>query len=134
MNATTENLDRLAIEVEGKIADLDARLSMPLGPTHARVDARDQFVLVKGLGHVVIGAETETFTLVLDAGETGKNQDRCLDLGHPQGSEHLEARHVWKVQVQENNVVIVQLAEVDTLFAQIRRVDVEPLGSEHQLD
>src|SRR5580704_18062855 len=134
MNAAAESFDRLAIEVEYKIAELDDRLGVALGPAHDRVDACDQFVLVERLGHVVVGPKTETFTLILDTGETGKNQDRCLDPGYPQRSEHLEARYVWKVQIQQDKVVIVQLAEVDTLLTQIRRVDIEALGSEHQLD
>ena len=32
------------------------------------------------------------------------------------------------------NVVVVELAEVDALFAKVGRVDVEALGLKHQLD
>jgi hypothetical protein len=39
-------------------------------------DARDQFVLVEGFGHVVVGADAETLDLVLDAGEAGEDQRR----------------------------------------------------------
>jgi hypothetical protein len=53
--------------------------------------ARHQLVLVERLGHVVVRAETEALDLVIDTGEPREDQDRCLDLGHPQGSEHLEA-------------------------------------------
>jgi hypothetical protein len=39
-----------------------------------------------------------------------------------------------KVQVEKDDVVIVELAEVDALFAEIRRVNIEILGLEHQFD
>jgi len=42
--------------------------------------------------------------------------------------------HVGQVQVEQDDVVIIQLAEVQTLFAQIGRIDVEAFGGEHQLD
>jgi hypothetical protein len=38
-----------------------------LGAAHDGVDARDQLVLVEGLGEVVVGAEAQTLHLVLDA-------------------------------------------------------------------
>src|SRR5580692_2700382 len=63
MNAAAESFDRLAIEVEYKIAELDDRLGVALGPAHDRVDACDQFVLVERLGHVVVGPKTETLHL-----------------------------------------------------------------------
>src|SRR4029079_12716067 len=72
--------------------------------------------------------------LVLDAGEAGQDQDRSLDLGDPQRPQNFEAGHVRKVQVEQDDVVVVELSEVDTLFAEIRRVDVEALGLEHQLN
>ena len=48
--------------------------------------------------------------------------------------EHLEAAHVGQVQIEQDDVVVVELSEVDALFAQVRRVDVEALGLEHQID
>jgi len=42
--------------------------------------------------------------------------------------------HVRKVQVEADDVVIVELAEVQALFAQIGRIDVEALVGEHELD
>ena len=49
-------------------------------------------------------------------------------------AQNLVARHVGEVQVEQDDVVVVELAEVDALLAEIRRVDVEVLGFEHQLD
>ena len=48
--------------------------------------------------------------------------------------QHFEAAHVGQLQVEHDDVVIVELAEVDALLAQIRRVDVEAFAAQHQLD
>jgi hypothetical protein len=42
--------------------------------------------------------------------------------------------HVRQVQVEQDDVVIIQLAQIEALFAQIGRIDVEAFGREHQLD
>jgi hypothetical protein len=98
------------------------------------MDACHQLVLVERLGHVVVGAEAETANLVLDAGHAGEDQDRCLDLGKPQGPQDLVSGHVRKIEVEQNDVVVVKFAEIDALFAQIRGVHVEAFRLQHQLD
>jgi hypothetical protein len=40
-----------------------------------------------------------------------------LTLAEAQLLQHLVARHVGQVQVQEDDVVVVELAEIDALFA-----------------
>jgi hypothetical protein len=89
---------------------------------------------VERLGHVVVGAKAKSFDLVLDAGQAGEDQDRRLHLGDAQAAQDLEARHVGQVQVQQDDVVVVELAEVDAFLTEIGGVDVEALGFEHQLD
>ena len=128
------DFDSLGVEIDHQIAGIDDRLSMALRAADNRVNARDQLVLVEGLGHVVVGAEAKTFDLVLDAGQAGQDQDRSLDLRDTQRAQHLETRHVRKVQVEQDDVVVVELAEIDALFSEVRRIDVETLGFEHQLD
>ena len=128
------DLDRLGVEVDDQVAGGDDRLGVALRAAHDGVDAGDQLVLVERLGHVVVGAEAETLHLVLDAGHAGEDQDRRLHLGDAQRAQDLVARHVGQVQVEKDDVVVVELAEVDALFAEIRRVDVEVLGLQHQLD
>ena len=56
------------------------------------------------------------------------------DLGGAQLLEHVIAVHVGQVQVEQDDVVIIELAEIEALFAQIGRVDVEAFGAEHELD
>ena len=107
---------------------------MALGAAHDGVDARHQLVLVERLGHVVVGAEAEASDLVLDAGKAGEDQNRRLHLRHAQAAKNFEARHVRKIEIEEDDVVVVDFAEIDAFFAEIGRVDVEALGFEHQLD
>jgi hypothetical protein len=125
VHALAADFDGLGVEVDLQIAGRDDRLSMAFRPAHDRMDAGDQLVLVERLGHVVVGAEAETANLVLDPGHAGKDQDRRLDLGTAQRLAAPRNRHVGQVQVQEDDVVIIQLAEIDAFFAQIRGVDVE---------
>ena len=98
------------------------------------MDARHQFVLVEGLGHVVVGADAETLDLVLDAGEAGEDQNRCFDLRHPKLLEHVVTGHVGQVEIEQDNIVIVKFSEIDAFFSEVRRIDVETLGFEHQFD
>jgi len=42
--------------------------------------------------------------------------------------------HVGQVEVETDDVVIVELAEIEALFAKIGGVDIEAFGTEHQLD
>src|ERR1035437_7893254 len=134
MHTRAIDLDRLGVEVDDEIAGLDDGLGVALGAAHDGVDACHQLVLVEWLGHVVIGAEAETFDLVLDAGEAGEDQNRRLHLGDAQAPQHFEARHIRQVQIEQDDVVIVQLAEIDPLFTEVGGVEVEALGFEHQLD
>jgi hypothetical protein len=83
VHALAADFDRLGVEVDDEIAGLDDRLGVTLGTAHDRMDAGDQFVLVEGLGHVVIGTDAEALDLILDAGEAGEDQNGGLDLRNP---------------------------------------------------
>jgi len=52
--------------VKGIFEARDDRLGMALGTTHDGVNASDEFILVEGLRHIVVCAETETANLVFD--------------------------------------------------------------------
>src|SRR6516225_328407 len=134
MHACAVHFHRLGIEIDYQVAGLDHRLRVAFGAAHDGVDARHQLVLVERLGHVVVGAEAEASDLVLDAGKSGEDQNGRLHLGDAQRAQHLEAGHVREVQVEQDDVVVVEFAEIDALFAQIGGVDVEALGFEHQLN
>ena len=91
-------------------------------------------VLGYRLDLVVVGADAEALDLVLDAGEAGEDQNGGLDLRHPKLLEHVVAGHVGQVEVEKDNVVVVKLAEIDAFLSEIRRIDVEALGFQHQFD
>ncbi len=98
---------------------------MTLGAAHDGVDARDQLVLVERLGHVVVGAEAEAANLILDAGKA-REVRIGLNLAHAQGFQDLVAAHIRQIQVEKDDVVVVNLAEIDTFFAERDRlVDVK---------
>src|SRR6059058_4650046 len=105
---------------------------MTLGATHDGVDTRDQLVFMERLGHVVVGPETETFDLVLYARETRKDEDGGLYSRYAQLAQHIETRHIRQVQVEQDDVVVVDLAEIDAFLAEIGRVEAEGFRLEHQ--
>ena len=57
-----------------------------------------------------------------------------MHLADPQRLEHLVPAHVGEVQVEQNNVVVVDLAEVDALFTEVGLIDVKAFRLQHQLD
>jgi hypothetical protein len=93
---------------------------MALEAPHDPVDARDQFVLVERLSHVVVGAKAEPPDLVLD-GKTRQYQDGRFHFRDPQAAQHLKAGHVRKVEIEKDYVVVVDLAEIDPFRAVLNR-------------
>ena len=89
---------------------------------------------MEGLGHIVVGAETETADLVLDAGEAGEDQNGSLHLGDTQRAEHFVAAHVGEIKVKQDDIVVVELAQIDTFLAEVGGVHVETFRFEHQFD
>ena len=51
-----------------------------------------------------------------------------------QRAQHVHAAHVRQVEVQQDEVVVVDLAEIDAFLTQVRGVDVEALGPQRQVD
>src|SRR5579862_8785755 len=98
------------------------------------VDAGDQFVLVERLGHVVVGAAGEGLDLGVDLRGARQDHDRGVDLADTQAAQHLDAAHVGQIQVEQDEIVIVDLAQIDAFLTQVRRVDVEAFGLQHQFD
>ncbi len=134
MHPLAVNVDSLGVEIDLQAPGLDHGLGMTLRPPHDGVDAGDELVLMEGLGHIVVGAEAEPPHLVLDAGKAGQDEDRGLHLAHPQGLEHLVTAHVGEVQIEQNNVVVVDFAEVDALFTEVGLINVKAFRLQHQLD
>ncbi len=134
MDASTIDFDGLRIEVHGQLAGADDRLAVALRATHHGVDAGDQLFAVERLGHVIVGAETEAADLAVHLGNAREDQDRRLHLGDAQFLEHVVTVHVREVEVEQDDIVIIQLAQIEALFAKIGRIDIEAFGGQHELD
>ena len=134
VDAAAVDLDRLGVEIDRELAGLDHRLRMALRAADDGVDARDQLVAVERLGDIIVGAEAQGADLRVHLADARKDQHRGADLGGAQFLEHVIAVHVGQIEIEADDVVIVELAEVQALFAKIRRVDVEAFGGKHQLD
>ena len=134
VNAGAIDFDGLGVEVDGQLAGTDDRLAVSLGATHHGVNAGDQFFAVEGLGHVIVGTEAERADLAVHFGNARKDQDRRLHLGDAEFLEHVVTVHVGQVQIEQDDVVIIQLAEIQAFFAEVGRVDIEAFGREHELD
>jgi len=134
VHARAVDLNRLGIEIDGELAGLNHGLRMTLRATHDRMNAGDQFVLVERLGHVIVGAKPKATNLILDPDHAGENEDRGRNLGNAQRFQDIEAAHIRQVQIQQDNVVVIELAEVYPLLAKVRRVNVEAFRLQHELD
>ncbi len=134
VHAGTIDLDRLGVEIDRELAGLDHRLRMALRTADDRVDAGDQFLAMERLGDIIVGAEAQCANLGVHLGNARQDQHRRLHPARAQFLEHVIAGHVRQVEVQCDQVVIVELAEVQALFAEIGGVDVDAFGRQHELD
>ena len=98
------------------------------------MDAGDEFVLVEGFGEIVVRSEAQALDLVLDPRKSRENENRRLDLGDAKRPQHLIARHVREIQIEQDNVVVVEFAEIYAFLAEIGRIDIEVLGLKHELN
>ena len=126
--------DGFGVEIHFDLAGLDHRLGVSLGATDDGMDTRDQLLPVKGLGHVVVGAEAKGFQLIFHVIVAGKKHDRRLDFGYPQLPQDLVTVYVGKVDVEQYQVVVVDLCQIDAFFAHIGRVYIEICDPQHHLD
>ena len=107
MHARARHLDGFPIEIDDEIAGRDDRLGVAFRAPYDGLNARDKFG-----GTAWSSTKSQALDLVFDCGEPRKNEDRGLDLGDAQGAQDLIARHIWEVQIQQNDIVVVKLAEI----------------------
>ena len=113
--------------------DCKAALNETKGDMEAAID----WLRKKGLSKAAKKAgrtAAEGLDLGLDLGRARQDHDRGVDLADAQLTQNLKAVHIGQVQIQHDHVVVIDLAEIDALFSEVRRVDVEPLGLEHEFD
>ena len=114
--------DGLGIEVDFDVAGADDGVGMPLGTTDNSLNPGQQFGPVKRLGQVIVGAVTQPFDFFVRFGQAGQNQHRRFDFGRTQAFEHFVSVHVGQHQVENDDVIVIKLADFQSVFAQIRRI------------
>ena len=72
--------------------------------------------------------------LGIKLGHAGQDQHRGLDAGGAQAAQHVVAMHIGQQQVKQDDVVIVELADLEPVFAKVGDVYHEALGLQHQID
>ena len=134
MHRLAVDLDGLGIEIDLDLAGLDDRLGMAPRAPHDGMDAGHQFLGVERLGQIVVRPGPEGLDLFVHVNMARKDQGWRSDLGLPQLTQHVVAGYVWQIEVEDDQVVIVQLAKFNTLFALICCVDVEVRLAQHRLN
>ncbi len=107
---------------------------MALRAAHDRLEAGDQFAAVERLGQEVVGAETEALDLVIKLDEARQDQDRGAHARGAQPAQHLVPVHIREEQIEDDDVVIVELADLEPVLAQIGGVADKAFALQHQLD
>src|ERR1700752_2791820 len=134
MHSYASDFDRFLIKVDDEITGDDDGLGMALRAADDRLNAGNKLILVERLGQIIIGPKSQSLDLVLDRAQSRKDKDRGLDLGNPQGAQHLIARDVRKVQIEQYDVVVVELADFRAILPEVRRIDVKIFGFQHQFN
>ena len=125
LSTSTSRVSRLTVSLPVRITDF----GMALGAADDRLDAGDQLAPVEGLGQEVVGAEAQALDLVVELGEAGEDQDRRVDARGAQPAQHLIAVDVRQHQVEDDDVVVVELADLQPVLAEIGGIADEALGA-----
>src|SRR3954470_7057860 len=96
--------------------------------------AGDEFVLVERLSQVVVGPETKPLYLVGDISQARQDQNGRLDTCAAQAAQHVVARHIWEVQVEEDDAELLSVSGPEPCVAVFNCCNIERLGPEHQFD
>ncbi len=98
------------------------------------MDARHQLAAVERLGQEIVGAEAQALELVIELGQAGEDQDRRVHPRRAQPPQHLVPVDVRQHQIEEDDVVIVELADLQPVLTEIGRVADKIFLSQHHLD
>ena len=128
------DFDGAGVQIDFHLARADHRLRVASRTPDDRMEPCDQLAFVESFCQVVVGAEHQALDLVVRFRHAGQDQNGRLDLGHAESLKNLVAMHVRQVEVENDDVVVVKLSEIDTLFAKIGRVDVKAFHREHHVD
>src|SRR6516165_5680904 len=117
-------LDRIAVDGDAAAARIEPHcsahelaLSMPGRAAQQRADARQYLLQVKGLGHVVVGADVETPDLVAPAVARGEDQHRHGAAAAAPRLEYRDAVHLGQPDIEDDGVIRLAFAEIVALLA-----------------
>ena len=82
-----------------------------------RAHARQHFLEMEGLGHVIVGAGVEALHLVAPAVARGQHEHRHGAPIAPPGFQHRDAIHLWQADVEDDGVVGLELAQIMAFLA-----------------
>ena len=134
MQRLAVDFDRARVEIDRQLAGADDAVGMALAAADDGLDAGDQLAAVERLGQIIVGAEAEALDLVIELGEAGENQNRGRDARGAQAAQHFVAVDIRQHQIEDDDVVIVDLADFEAVFAEIGGIDDEAFGLQHQFD
>jgi hypothetical protein len=127
------DLNSAAVQVDGQLARLDDGIRVASRAPDNGLDAGDQLAPVERLGEIVVRADAEPFDLVVQSIQSGQDEDGGLDAGGAQSAQHFVAIHVGQHQIQDDDVVVVKLADFEPILAHVRDVTDKALRPEHHL-
>ena len=93
-----------------------------------------QTYLDAGVNYVIIGTKAKALDLVFHLIQARQNEDRRVYFCRPQLFQHIVAVHVGQVEIKEDNVIVIELAEIQALFSKVGAIDVKALSAQHQFD
>ncbi len=105
---------------------------MALAAADNRLNPGDQLTFVEWFGQVIIGTNTKAADLGIRLTQAGKQQDRGINTRGTQPSEDFIAIDVGQHDVENHDVVIIDFADLQTVFPKVGMVNDKTLGPEHQ--
>jgi hypothetical protein len=126
--------DNAGIEIDGQLAGPDRRSGVTLGPADDRQNSRGQLATIEGLGQEVVGTEAEKLDPFVQLSSSREDYYRRVHTRCPQPLQHLVAVDVRQHQVEEDNVVIVNPGEPESVLAEIGRITKPVILRQGELD
>src|SRR5438552_2307641 len=108
--------------------DLTAGPNLFERPGHRELELVE---VLEGLLEIVGGAGLHRLYRALDLAEPGDDDDRGLRVLAPEGSEHLDAIHVRKPQVEEDQIGAHLVGRLEPVFTGANAVDLDLIACQH---
>src|ERR1700728_4219913 len=88
-----------------------------------RTDSRQNFLEVKRLGYIVVGAGVKTLNLVAPAITRGQNKDRHRTPVAAPGFQHRDAIHLRQADIEDDRIIRLAVAKEVAFFTIERAID-----------